>query len=104
MWRVAMLGLLAVACGTPAVQTADDAVTADSEAVDAAQDVTAGTPSPVSVVLHQDTGTFDVLRSGKPLFLGVTADVSYRDAKGSAQVLSMRGPCDHQMPAPDTLT
>ena len=99
MWLV----LLATACGTPDVSQADDAT-------DATQDVSPGTPSPVTFVLHKDQGTYDVLRDGKPLFLGVTADVSYRDATGASHVLSMRGPCTHDSAAsipgngPDTLT
>ncbi len=108
MWQISVVALALTACSTPATQSTDDAMAADvaaddSAAVDVAQDVSAGTPSPVSVVLHKESGTFDVLRSGKPLFLGATADVSYRDAKG-AQLLSMRGPCEHAMPAVDTLT
>ena len=95
--RWLMLMVVATACGTPAASVTDDAV-------DATQDVSTGTPSPVTFVLHKDTGTYDVLRDGKPLFLGVTADVSYRDAAGASQVLSMRGPCTHDSPAPDTLT
>ncbi len=107
MWRLGLLGLLLVACGTPVAQSTEDAATSgdieQDSGVDVAQDVSAGTPSPVTFVLHKETGTFDVLRSGKPLFLGATADVSYRDAKG-AQILSMRGPCTHDQPSPDTLT
>ena len=103
MGRFWLIGLLLAACGTPAAAPTDDAVAADDGAVDIAVDVSQGTPSPVTVVLHKDTGTFDVLRLGMPLFLGATADVSYRDAVG-AQLMSMRGPCDHGMPAADTLT
>ena len=105
MMRVWLVTLVLVACGTPAATPGDgaDAAAVDDGAVDVASDVSPGTPSPVTVVLHKDSGTYDVLRAGKPLFLGATADVSYRDANG-AQVLSMRGPCTHDQPAADTLT
>lgn len=68
---------------------------------DAAGDLASGPTPTVWPVLHAETGTFDLVGAGKALFLGVTADLSYRDAAGS-HVRSLRDP--GAVTAPDAHT
>lgn len=99
------LAILLQACGHSAQTPPDDASLADvpdtQTQVDTSVEVTPTQPSPL-VKWHVDSGTFDVILDGQPLFLGATADMNWRDATG-AHVRSLRDPCTRMQPDAQTL-